>query len=76
MTSTASQYLVHCGASIRAEMETVRHLDCLRCALAATFGIRTSTIADDDFDAGVRAQPIGEHLSGAIVEQVDWLVCF
>ena len=57
-------------------METVRHLDCLRCALAPTFGIRTCSISNDDFDTRVRAQPIGEDLGGTLVEQVNGPVSF
>jgi hypothetical protein len=49
-------------------METILHLDRLRRALATTLGIGTSAIWQDDLDAGVCAQPIGEHLGGAVVE--------
>ena len=34
-------------------------------------GVRTSTIADDDLDARVLAQPLGEHLGRAVVQQVN-----
>src|SRR5437763_17033015 len=54
-----------------AEMEAIRYLDRLGRALAATLGVRTGAIADDDLDAGVCAQPIGEDLGGAVIEQVN-----
>src|SRR5690242_1167105 len=47
------------------------HLDYRRRFLAAALGERTSAVADDDLDAGVCAQPIGEHLGSAVVEQVN-----
>ena len=39
--------------------------------LLAAFGERAGAIADDDLDARVTAQPVGEHVGGAIVEQID-----
>ena len=53
VASAAAQHLVHSRRSIRAEMETIRHLDRIRGALPSAFGIRTSSIPDDDLDAGV-----------------------
>ena len=76
VASAAAQDLVHRRASMGAEMETIRHLDRVRRALAAALGGCTSTIADGDLNAGMCAQPIGEDLGGAVVKQVDWLVCF
>jgi hypothetical protein len=49
--------------------KTIRHLDRLGCALSSAFGVRTSSSADDDLDAAVCAQPIGEDLGNAVVEQ-------
>jgi len=48
----------------------------LGCALAAALSVCTSAIADNDLDAGVCAQPIGEHLGSAVVEQVNGTVRF
>jgi hypothetical protein len=39
--------------------------------LLATFCIGSSTIADNDLDSWVAAQPVGEELGSAIIEQVD-----
>jgi hypothetical protein len=74
--STTAQNLIQGGPSIRAEMKSVSHLDRVRRSLPPTFGIRAGTIADDDLDTWVAAEPLGEHVCSAIVEQVDWAVCF
>jgi hypothetical protein len=66
-----AQDLVHGGTSVRAQVKTIAYLDRVRRTLPASFGIGASTIADNDLDAGVAAQPGGEDLGGAIVEQVD-----
>jgi hypothetical protein len=50
-------------------------LDRVGRALPTTFGVRTGAIADDDLDAWVMTQPVGQGVSGAIVEQIDWSVC-
>jgi hypothetical protein len=52
-------------------MEAICHLNGFRCALPSTFGVGAGSIPDDDLDAGVCAQPVGEHLGRAIIEQVD-----
>jgi hypothetical protein len=39
-------------------------------------GVGTSTITDDDFDGGVSAEPVGEHLRGTVVQQVNRPMCF
>src|SRR6266498_2416391 len=66
--STAAQHLIHGGPSIRAEMKSVGHLDRVRRPLPAAFGVRTGTIAHDDLDTRVAAQPVGEHFGSAIVK--------
>jgi hypothetical protein len=71
VTTAAAQELVHRGASIRAEVEAICDLDRLGCPLSSSFGIGTSSIADNDLDTGVAAQPVGEDFGSAIVEQVD-----
>jgi len=43
----------------------------IRCALLATFSVRTRPIADDDLHAGMLAQPIGEYLCRSFVHQVN-----
>src|SRR5438270_6845543 len=52
-------------------MKPVCHLNRFGRTSPTTFGVRASTIADDDLDAGVAAEPVGEHLGSAIVEQID-----
>src|SRR5215210_2594271 len=52
-------------------MKAIRHLDCVGRPLPTTFGISTGAIADDDLDARVAAEPVGEHVGSAIVEQID-----
>jgi hypothetical protein len=74
MSSTAAQYLVQGRPSIRTEMKTVGNLDGVRSPLSPTFGVRAGTIAHDDLDAGVAPEPVGEHVGGSIVEQIDWSV--
>ena len=76
VTTAAAQYFVHRRAGIRAEMKPIRHLDRLGRTLPSSFGIGTSSITNNDLYTGVAAQPIGEDLGGAIVEQVNGLVCF
>jgi hypothetical protein len=76
VASAVAQHLVHGRASIGAEVEAICHLNRLRCVLPSSLGIRTSTVADDDLDAGMGAQPVGEDFGGAIVEQVNGPVCF
>jgi len=41
-----------------------------RRSLPATLGVRTGSIAHDDLNAEVLAQPVGEHVGSAIVEEV------
>src|SRR5262249_2231628 len=71
VAAASEQHLVHGGACIRRQVEAIRNLDRLRRALASSFGVGTSSIADDDLDAGVCAQPVGENLGGAVIEQVN-----
>src|SRR5207247_1208952 len=71
VTSAIAQDLIHGRPSIRAEMEAVRDLDRIRRTLLAALGVGTSAIADNDLDAGMAAQPIGEDLSSAVVEKVN-----
>jgi hypothetical protein len=51
--------------------ETIGNLDGIGRALPTALGVRPGTIADDDLDARVTAQPVGKHIGGAIVEQVN-----
>ena len=74
--STAAQDLIQGGPSIRAEMKSVGHLDRVRRPLPTTFGIRAGTIADDDLDTRVAAEPVGEDVGSAIIEQVNRAVRF
>ena len=53
------------------QVEAISHLDRTWCSLATALGVRTSTIADDDLDARMLAEPPGEHLGGAVVQQVN-----
>jgi hypothetical protein len=69
--STASQDLVHRGAGVGGQVKAIGHLNSTGRALLATFGVRTGSIAHDDLDARVSAQPIGEDLRIAIIEQID-----
>src|SRR5258708_25061131 len=71
VASPTREHLVQGGAGVRREMKAVCHLDRVGRALPTTFGVRTGAIADDDLDAWVMTQPIGEDLGGAIVEQID-----
>jgi hypothetical protein len=71
VTPTAAQYLVQCRPSVRAQVKPVCHLDRVGRTLPTTLGVRTGPIADDDLDAWVATEPVGEHLGGTIVEQID-----
>jgi len=66
-TATAQDF-VHGGACVGRKVKPVRNLDCVGCTLPATLGICACSIADDDFDARVLAEPIREHVGRAIVE--------
>jgi hypothetical protein len=72
--STASQDLVHGGAGVGGQVKAIGHLNGIGRALLATFGVRTGSIAHDDLDARVSAQPIGEDLSIAIIESMGMCV--
>jgi hypothetical protein len=69
--STAAQHFVERGSSIRAQVEPVSHLDRVGRPLSTAFGVRPSSITDDDLHAWVMTQPVGEDVGGAIVEQID-----
>jgi hypothetical protein len=69
MPSTASQDLVHGGAGVGAQVEPFGDLDRVWCALLAAFGVCTGSVADDNFHPSMTAEPIGEHLGVALVEQ-------
>jgi len=71
VASAIAQDLVHGRASIRAQVKAIGYLDRVRSTLLAALGVGATAIADDDLDAGMAAQPIGEDLGGAIVEQVN-----
>ena len=55
---------------------SVSHLNRVGRTLPATFGVRTGSIAHDDLHAWMTAQPVGEDIGVAIVEQVDGSVRF
>ena len=69
--SAASQHLVHGGTRIGGQVEAMGDLDGIGRALLAAFGVRAGAIADDDLDARVATEPVGEHVGRAIVEQID-----
>lgn len=71
MPPTTAEDLVHGGTSVGAQMEAIGDLDGVRCALLATLRVRAGAVAHDDLDTGVMAQPVGEYLGGAIVEQIN-----
>jgi hypothetical protein len=52
-------------------VEAIGYLDSVRRTLPATLCVRAGTIAHDDLDAGVLTQPVGEHVGGAIIQQID-----
>jgi hypothetical protein len=69
--STGAQHLVQGRASVRAQVKPVCHLHRVGRPLPTTFGVRAGAITDDDLDARVATEPVGEHVGGAIVEQID-----
>src|SRR5438105_2842045 len=52
-------------------MKAVCHLNGVGRTLPTTFGVRAGTIADDDLDASVAAQPVGQNVGRAIIEQIN-----
>ena len=52
-------------------MKPICHLNRVGRTLPTTFGVRAGAVADDDLDAEVATEPVGKHVGGAIVEQID-----
>jgi YD repeat-containing protein len=71
MPPATARDLVHGRTRVGAQVEAIGDLDGVGRALLASFRIRNGAIANDDLHARVLAQPIGEYVGGAIVEQVD-----
>ena len=66
--SAAAQDLIQSGAGVGGQVKTISHLDGIGRTLPTAFGVRSGTIAHDDLDTRVTAQPVGEYLGSAIVE--------
>lgn len=61
---------------IAEQMPAIRNLHCVGSALTNAIGISASTIAGNDFDAGLTAQPAGDSGSFAVRKQINDLVRF
>jgi hypothetical protein len=62
-------------AQIHPEVEPVGYLDGVRCPDPDAVGVCAGTVTAHDLCAGMRAQPRGEGVRGAVGQHIDRLVC-
>jgi hypothetical protein len=75
-STAAANHLIERLAAVLDQVEPVCHLDRVGRTGSCAIGVRTSTIPDDDLDAGVGLQPVRQGRGRALQQQVQHLVKF